>query len=503
MNPIQELSTSSQISTSTSLSKKEKNNTLVNSFFDILCKPYSIRQILINLYQIELNINQKIRSSTTSTKNSSNASNIIEEIEQLWLESLARKDTFKSFTSSPYHPLEKFQCNILKQSPLISYNKEYESLVNGQLNIFINSTYPLNSPFFICKCNTSITCPCPCVCPSRNLTQAISSTILPDLTSSSEILTTYDEKEEKEEILSSSSNLSLTSSNYCIRHCLYQFYNQFQGDSWKNSYGWKLNNRICFLPPILYDGISANYENPYDINKEKEKYIEINSITLPGNGLYGKLFNNIYKILVKNGRVLDLNFNLISGTINKDFLLLPNLQILSIKGNLLSGGLGGEIIDNNDENLESKDVKSNKILMRSNSNTSSILNGDNITNNNLPDLLPTNFNNNDMPTSTSPHITSFHQFLLMNNYNKITNLIHLDLSYNEIEGLLPACFHLYPYLEILNLSGNNFEGELPLNLSLCRYLKELRLQDNQFYGEIPNEYQELINLEVVDLSKNQ
>lgn len=70
----------------------------------------------------------------------------------------------------------------------------------------------------------------------------------------------------------------------------------------------------------------------------------------------------------------------------------------------------------------------------------------------------------------------------------ISSLVELDLSMNEISGILPndLCY-LLPELELLGLGINLIHGEIPPALSRCKRLQVLSLSENQLFGRLPTD----------------
>ncbi|XP_026416995.1 probable LRR receptor-like serine/threonine-protein kinase At4g36180 [Papaver somniferum] len=88
---------------------------------------------------------------------------------------------------------------------------------------------------------------------------------------------------------------------------------------------------------------------------------------------------------------------------------------------------------------------------------------------------------------------------------KLENLVYLDLSNNKLHSPLPL-----PPLSVSSfdlphnkLEGNNsFEGVIPIGLGSLNSLKILSLRSNKFNGSIPKEITDLYELQILDLSIN-
>nr|GMC89713.1 probable leucine-rich repeat receptor-like protein kinase At1g35710 [Ipomoea batatas] len=82
------------------------------------------------------------------------------------------------------------------------------------------------------------------------------------------------------------------------------------------------------------------------------------------------------------------------------------------------------------------------------------------------------------------------------------SLRFLDLSSNNLSGLLPDCWVNGTELIVLNLGSNFLFGEIPQSLGNLQNLKILRLQKNNFLGELPSSLQNLRRLTVFDVGSN-
>jgi hypothetical protein len=82
---------------------------------------------------------------------------------------------------------------------------------------------------------------------------------------------------------------------------------------------------------------------------------------------------------------------------------------------------------------------------------------------------------------------------------------HLELYFNNVQGVLPPEIALLSDLERLDISGGpdyRLNGTLPKELGLLTQLKDFRLQDNDISGSLPPEYGAWEELDLIDLSNN-
>lgn len=88
------------------------------------------------------------------------------------------------------------------------------------------------------------------------------------------------------------------------------------------------------------------------------------------------------------------------------------------------------------------------------------------------------------------------------NIGYFTNLISIDLSYNEIVGYLPSEIGSLENLQYLNLSNNQLSGVIPSSIGDLSSLVELKLYTNAFTGTLPNSIGNLANLEYMNVFNN-
>ncbi|EER88869.2 hypothetical protein SORBI_3010G241900 [Sorghum bicolor] len=86
---------------------------------------------------------------------------------------------------------------------------------------------------------------------------------------------------------------------------------------------------------------------------------------------------------------------------------------------------------------------------------------------------------------------------------KLSNLVSLDLSYNDFTGELPESISQLPKLEELRLAHTNLTGTLPPALSNWTALRYLDLRANRFVGDLDAvDFSGLGNLTIFDVASN-
>ncbi|KAK2649783.1 hypothetical protein Ddye_017272 [Dipteronia dyeriana] len=178
--------------------------------------------------------------------------------------------------------------------------------------------------------------------------------------------------------------------------------------------------------------------------------------------------------------VLDLSSNSITGKIPGSFLnvTLHKLVYLNLSHNLFTGFDRHPIILH--QNLRTLDVRYNK------------LEGP------LPDF---------------PFMMAMSEYLVSN--NKLTgeisplickskHLYSLDLSNNNLSGVIPQCLaNFSDALSILALHSNKFHGSIPQNFMNGSNLKMIDLGNNKLQGRIPRSLVNCTKLEYLHLGNNQ
>ncbi|TYJ38682.1 hypothetical protein E1A91_A04G008800v1 [Gossypium mustelinum] len=300
------------------------------------------------------------------------------------------------------------------------------------------------------------------------------------------------------------------------------------------------------LPSWLYTAPSLKEiylsQNQFSghIKKFQSKSLEL--IDLRNNKLQGPLPSSIFKLL--NLTHLFLSSNNLSGVIEFSMLSnLPNLKHLDLSYNSLSltsnatstVNLKSLLLSSCNlsefpqflkglKSLESLDLSYNRIegkfpqWMQEVGNDS--LTYFNVSHNSLTEFeqipwkniavldLSSNLIRGNLPIPVS----TINVFLISNNSfngevsSLICNVISLqilDLSHNNLSGIIPQCFgNLSNSLEFLNLKKNKFYGTIPPTFAKGCYLSNLNLNGNLLEGPLTPSILNCQGLEVLDLGNN-
>ena len=85
----------------------------------------------------------------------------------------------------------------------------------------------------------------------------------------------------------------------------------------------------------------------------------------------------------------------------------------------------------------------------------------------------------------------------------LSSIIKLDLSHNNLSGMLPQCLsNSSEFLIILSLENNNFCGTLPATYMEGRNLKVMDVSYNQLEGQVPRSLSNCKMLEILLFSNN-
>ncbi|XP_010999368.1 PREDICTED: receptor-like protein 12 isoform X6 [Populus euphratica] len=167
------------------------------------------------------------------------------------------------------------------------------------------------------------------------------------------------------------------------------------------------------------------------------------------------------------------------GEFPSNIFLLPNLEFLNLGGNVgLTGSFPSSNVSSSLEELALFDTK-----------ISISIENDFI--NNLKSLKKLVLRN--------CIVSKRSNLALLGN---LTQLLELDLSFNNLSGRIPSSLANLVNLNWLDLSSNNFKGQIPDFLGSLTQLQRLFLSDNQLLGPISPQISSLPNLRALMLSDN-
>ncbi|KAH9677465.1 LRRNT 2 domain-containing protein [Citrus sinensis] len=241
---------------------------------------------------------------------------------------------------------------------------------------------------------------------------------------------------------------------------------------------------------------------------------------------------------------LNLENNLLNGTIHKSIGQLFKLEMLKLNGNSL-GGVISEALFSNLSRLAALDLADNSLTLpklvvlslKSNNFHGNIpfqlchlsyIQILDISSNNISGTIPKCFHNFTAmthTTSSNRSITSYYHYNLGDEnvqmpgiyfdttyltwkgsqyeYKSTLGLVKiLDLSSNKLGGGVPKEIMDLVGLVALNLSRNNLTGQITPKIGQLKSLDFLDLSRNQFFGGIPSSLSQLSGLSVMDLSYN-
>ena len=226
----------------------------------------------------------------------------------------------------------------------------------------------------------------------------------------------------------------------------------------------------------------------------------VTEILLGGMGLNGKIPNQLGSLT--NLQRLNLSDNRLTGTIPTELGSLANLQELYLGGNLLTGCVpdGLRDVSNNDIARlglpfcsEHPCVSGGAVVDATNTGLRSDCER-------LLEARDTLAGTASLNWSADTPITEWNGVVLGGTHGRVTEL---DLSDNQLTGVIPTELGSLANLRGLDLSDNQLTGVIPTELGSLANLRSLELRDNQLTGEIPPELGGLSNLTGLWLYRNE
>ena len=268
--------------------------------------------------------------------------------------------------------------------------------------------------------------------------------------------------------------------------------NNYDGHVFEEADDWSYANNVNFTlndKMVIFDAMTHEHLFGVEpVNIIRNRQTDSLALVALYNSTYGEDWANNTNWLVPDAKIdtwfgltvlnervtqLELNDNLLNGTLPSEIGDLTKLLVLNCSGNMLGGAIPTQI--------------GNLIMLQSIDLHKNLFNGTiPKTIENLTDLQFINFRENRLEGSIPSEI------------GNLSYLQTLDLRENEITGEIPESAGKLTNLQFLYLNNNNLRGSLPSSIDNLVQLTDLYLNDNEL-TDIPLEIMTLtgiVNLEV-------
>ncbi|KAL8499063.1 hypothetical protein ACS0TY_022143 [Phlomoides rotata] len=300
---------------------------------------------------------------------------------------------------------------------------------------------------------------------------------------------------------------------------------------WRNKLSGILSRDIGNLTILNVLDLSDNYFTGF-IPTEIGQLYQLNELLLGANAFTGLIPLELFNIsaLVK----LELVQNGLSGSLPSNLCISsPNLELIAVGQNNISGAIPASV--SSCANLTVLDLGSNDLSgfvphflgnltrllflslqfnnLRFESSASGVSFFTSLTSlislkvlaiglNPLGGVLPPSIGNlsSSLQTFAAPYCNF--RGTIPNDIGNLTNLVRLELRYNELSGIIPPTFTHLQTLQGLYLNNNNLEGLVPEDLCDLHNLVELRLRFNRLSGPIPTCLGNVSSLRNIFLNSN-
>ncbi|XP_039173782.1 receptor-like protein EIX2 [Eucalyptus grandis] len=241
----------------------------------------------------------------------------------------------------------------------------------------------------------------------------------------------------------------------------------------------------AWVPPfqLQYIGVTDCYVGPkFPLWLQTQR--NISYLRMANARISDEVPNWLSDILL-NVEHIDLTNNTLKGPISRmDLNKMPLLGLLGLADNNLSGSIPNSLWAM--ENLYHLDLARNQL-----SGT-------------IPSLSPiSRMDGNKMPRLIRFYLEGNNlSGSIPNSLCAMENLIHLDLSKNQLSGRLPLCLKKLKALEMISLGDNRLRGQITNYFCHFKQLAVLNLHKNGFDKVLPQCLSNLTELVLLDLSDN-
>ncbi|KAK7820132.1 mdis1-interacting receptor like kinase 2, partial [Quercus suber] len=219
------------------------------------------------------------------------------------------------------------------------------------------------------------------------------------------------------------------------------------------------------------------------------KYLDV--LALDGNYFCGPIPQSIVQLqynqltghidqdlgVYPNLNYIDLSYNRLQGKLSPNWVESKNLTLLRLAGNMMSGQIPSEIVQLS--KMVKLDLSSNQFSGNIPAEIGTLSKLSNL-------ILKDNKLSGEVPAGIGG----------------LSNLVSLDLSMNLLSGPIPDEIEGCWKLQELWLSKNYLNGTIPYQIGNLQALQDLDLSFNSLIGEIPPQLGSLSDLEYLNLSNN-
>ncbi|XP_074284265.1 receptor-like protein EIX2 [Silene latifolia] len=281
-----------------------------------------------------------------------------------------------------------------------------------------------------------------------------------------------------------------------------------------NHINGQIPNSLCQLTSLNYLDINNNSLSG-DIPNCFANFTSLTFVRLSYNKLIGHIpcFNNrdTYQGGLDLEFYLHLNDNMLSGEVPSCLNDLPNLKVLDIGGNQLSGKMVKWFSAEKFRELQIFRLRGNKFSGTIPKQICSLphLQIMDFAHNHFMGYIPRCLSN--LTSMTSPNasqdtytydVSEVIQGIEYAYTSTLRYLVDIDLSSNNLVGSIPVDITKISGLLSLNLSYNHLSGTIPVNIGGLKSVVSLDLSNNKLGGNIPTSMGELYSLSHLNLSYN-